>query len=473
MAEQTSSAGDEHDSRNTPTETIPRHVWEFANEQGMLKSAADQMRSYLYELSTEALIPVHTIETRAKSLASYMEKCSRLEDDGTAKYDEPRKQIDDCVAARIIVFTTRARRDFLDLLKTRLKTHNHANPGESKHNGYDSDHLVVTGVDAPHLSARYPDLTTFLRQRPGLEVQIRTVAGHAWAEYEHDVRYKSSAYRNLNASDQGRVNQWFIEAGGLRRYLDQVFNEIDEFIVPTALAAEEVESADEDIEAASRAEDDNPPLSVETLTETIESLYPGLEIGSSESLNDLLDHLYKLGIKTVPGVHSTVDQVDREEVASLMDYPIEVSGARRLDDELLAVFARRYVEAAPSDARRQLLELRLRRVNGKFAIYVVEGLGHEATRPITAARAVRELTRIVGEEIGPADACIENAISLEESTLPGAAHPRVVMVGDSEIFVATNLSRAYAESLMTDLVAKLPEGTVKVFRAGDLLLPTP
>ncbi|WP_156523627.1 hypothetical protein, partial [Dietzia sp. 111N12-1] len=56
------------------TETVPRHVWEFANEQDELKRAADQMRNYLTELSTEGLIPVHTIETRAKSLTSYIDK---------------------------------------------------------------------------------------------------------------------------------------------------------------------------------------------------------------------------------------------------------------------------------------------------------------------------------------------------------------------------------------------------------------
>lgn len=458
--------------RSLQTETIPRHVWEFANEQDSLARAADQMRDYLYEMSTEALIPVYTIETRAKSLTSYIEKCGRTESDGTDKYSHPRSQIDDCVAARVIVYTTRARMDFLGLLQTRLGTRDHQNPGEKKHNGYDSDHIIVTSVDAGHLGARYPDLATYFRHRPGLEVQIRTVAGHAWAEYEHDVRYKSAAYRNLKKDDQGRVDQWFIEAGGLRRYLDQVFNEIDEFLVPTALEGEESETGEEDIESASQSADDGQPLTSSTLAGVIDSLYPEAEVGSLESQDELRAHLHALGIRTVSGLHTVLDQVDRDEVAALMDYPGAVSGTRRLDDVLLALFARKYVEATRDEARRQLLELRLRRVNGKFAIYVLQTEGGEPTRPITAARAVRELTRIVAEEVGPTQVCIENAIALDAGSLPGSTHPRVVRVDETDIFVATNLTRSYAEGLMTVLVARLPAGAVKVFRAGDLLPPS-
>ncbi|WP_259903069.1 hypothetical protein [Kocuria palustris] len=146
---------------------VPQHVWEFVNEAESLSRVADQMQGYLYELSTDALIPVHTIDARAKSLKSYMEKCERKDSRGRRKYSDPRSQIDDCVAARIIVYTTRARQDFHDLLKTRLVTRDHQNPGESKRNGYDSDHLVVTGVDGGDLSSAYADLSNFSsRARP-------------------------------------------------------------------------------------------------------------------------------------------------------------------------------------------------------------------------------------------------------------------------------------------------------------------
>ena len=42
-----------------------------------------------------------------------------------------------------------------------------------------------------------------------------------------------------------------------------------------------------------------------------------------------------------------MDQVER-----LMDYPAKPTGARRLDDELLAVFTERYVDTAPENEPR-------------------------------------------------------------------------------------------------------------------------
>lgn len=457
------------------TETVPRHVWEFANEQDELKRAADQMRNYLTELSTEGLIPVHTIETRAKSLTSYIDKCNRKDESGTVKYHNPRADIDDCVAARVIVYTTRARRDFLELLTTRCDTRDHANPGAEKHNGYDSDHLIVTSVQAPHLSASYPDLAAYLRNRPGLEVQIRTVAGHAWAEYEHDVRYKSAAYKNLDEGKRGRVDQWFIEAGGLRRYLDAVFNEIDEFLVPsTEATSKDDEGVDDENDAVDTlAEQDVRPLDLTTLTELISDRYPEAAPGTEGAARELLDQLKTLDIYTVAELQSVLDQNDRDEVASLMDYPAAVSATRRLDDELLAAFTRRYVDAAESnEARQQLLRLRLRRVNGRFTIYVLEVEGKEPTRPIAAARAVRELTRIVADSQGADEACIANAIALNREDLQDSTNPRVVQVGDTAIYVATNLARSYAEYLMKELVSRLPSGKVRVIRAGDQILPS-
>jgi ppGpp synthetase/RelA/SpoT-type nucleotidyltranferase len=44
---------------------------------------------------------------------------------------------------------------------------------------------------------RYGALAEYLGKYQGLEIQVHSVAGHAWAEYEHDIRYKSGGYREL------------------------------------------------------------------------------------------------------------------------------------------------------------------------------------------------------------------------------------------------------------------------------------
>lgn len=472
MTDHDSDTSDQTLEMVLPTETVPRHVWEFAQEQGLLQRAAEQMRSYLLELSTEASIPVHSIETRAKSLASYMEKCSRTDDKGEAKYRDPHTEIDDCVAARVIVYTTRARKDFLEVLNARCVTRSHSNPGDVKHNGYDSDHLVVTEIRSVPLNSRYPELAKYLHQRPGLEVQIRTVAGHAWAEYEHDVRYKSVAYKNLDENSKGRVDQWFIEAGGLRRYLDQVFDSIDEFLLPTGDHQDDVEAGDAEIKDDPVLEGDSLPLSSDELIKMVESRYPDHETGSVETLEDILHQLDNLEVRTVAELQSALAENDSDEVAALMEYPMAVSAARRLDDELLAVFSDRYVDAAdPDGARRKLLNLRLRRVRGKFTIYVLESKGHSSTRPIAAARALRELTRVAAQELGPEKVEIRDAIALDRDMLQDSTHPRIVTVNGTEIFVTTNLSRSHAEWLMGKLIERLPDGFARVYKAGDQILP--
>ncbi|MFW6188015.1 MAG: hypothetical protein ACOC84_08480 [Actinomycetota bacterium] len=50
------------------------------------------------------------------------------------------------------------------------------------------------------------------------------MAAHAWAQYEHDTRYKPGAYQQLPHNDQRRVDHWFVEPGGMRRSMDELFD---------------------------------------------------------------------------------------------------------------------------------------------------------------------------------------------------------------------------------------------------------
>src|SRR5690606_25167622 len=129
-----------------------------------------------------ASIRIHTIEARAKSLSSYQEKSLKQNEDGTPKYTTPGTQIHDCVAARVIVFTTRARNDLADLLNLHTSVIERQNPGDAKHNGYDSEHLVIQSLKNSDERSRFAALARYLDKYQGLEIQIRSVAGHAWAE---------------------------------------------------------------------------------------------------------------------------------------------------------------------------------------------------------------------------------------------------------------------------------------------------
>lgn len=468
---------------------IPGYLWDYALNQEDLIAAAEELSSYLAELARSASITVHAISARAKGLASYEAKSSKTADDGSPKYANPATEIYDCVAARVIVFTTGARDDFVDLIVQRSDVVEHVNPGLKKYNGYDSEHLIVKALKDEDARLRYPALSRYLTRFPGLEIQVRSVAAHAWAEYEHDVRYKAGAYQDLSEDDRRQIDQWFIEAGGMRRVMDSLFSQIEsklnsiadpispqqiaEWTAPSTKSTAADDAADlpgvqAEIEVTEDGEDQTP-LTVETLTELIRTRYPQSEVGERSEVEQLVRHLRLIDIDSIGGVEAALADVEPGRVARLMDYPKETVGSRRLDDELLASLTRRYVEADIEPERIQLLRVRLRRVGGKFAIYSVRTAGGSSPL-MTAAGALRLLAAIVAGTRGPSFAEVDGVISADETALNPSAKAKIVRGRGQAVYVASNLTRAVAEETMSALVSRIPGSGVLILRGGDILL---
>ncbi|MDO3685747.1 hypothetical protein [Micromonospora sp. C28ISP2-4] len=460
-------------SQGEAFEQVPSYLWQYAQDQDFLADAAGETKRFLTELARDASIDVHLVAARPKTLASYTKKSKKIKDDGTPKYTDPAAQIHDCVAARVIVYTTRARNDLADLIVSRCAVRERQNPGDIKHNGYDSEHIVISGIKDTDMQHRYVALAKYLGKYQGLEIQVRSVAGHAWAEYEHDIRYKSGAYQELTPGDRGRVDRYFVEAGGMRRYMDKIFDEIEEFLRPqdasdAAPAGEPVVGVDEPSPEAL-----NPtPLTLGTLGEFIADRFPSDEPGDPQSLAVLIDQLTALDVTTIGQLQAALSDLDEGQVARLMDYPTETTVVRRLDDELLAVFRDRYVKATEDADRQQLLRLRLRRVRGRFTIYSLEEPGG-TRRPVAAARAVRDLVKFVAEREGIAATIINGAVGANQNDVTPGYFPREVQTSSGPVYVATNLTRSHAESLMEKLVARAPGSSLRVKRAGDLLFEAP
>lgn len=449
---------------------VPSFLWKYANDHSLLNDATNDLRRYLSELANSAGISIHTIEARAKSLASYTEKSFKLDSEGESKYSDPGSQITDCIAARVILFTSRARADVADLISERTTVGQRHNPGDEKFNGYDSEHFIITSLCDQADRTRFAALAAFLDIYPGLEIQLRSVAGHAWAEYEHDVRYKPGAYAELPISERQKIDQKFIEAGGMRRVMDTLFNEIQEILYP--LEAEDYSGSDP-AELAEDLESEENQASSENITSGAVLKYamerfPNSEPGPAPYFDSMVSQLESLEVGTIADLSSALSNVESEEVFLFMDYPRPPSAARRLDDELLAAFGMRYADEAQEDDRAQLLRLRMRRVRGKFAIYSIIENG-VPSHPIPAARAVRNLAAIVAREAGIEAATIADAISSEKSDLNPSSHPRQVKTPNGVLFVATNLSRRWAERVMKQLIDSAAGYDVAVARAGDLL----
>jgi ppGpp synthetase/RelA/SpoT-type nucleotidyltranferase len=464
---------------------VPAHLWSFAMQQDRMRSAADQLRVWLRGVLEAAGIDVYTVDTRAKSLASYQDKSERERKPGEARYTDPAAEITDCIAARIIVFTPDARTRAVTLLKKVASTRDWANPGEISRNGYDSDHCVIADIPDGAFGAA-SDLRWFLETRPGLEVQIRSVAGHAWAEYEHDVRYKPSGYVDLPPAQRKQIDQLFVEAGGLRRYLDQTFDRIDRVLRPDPTADAMPADSDEPPvthETSAMTEDDltppddaqaDSPLDTSSLAAYLTERYPDAAVGTDADRDATLEQLGRLGLTSVGELRETLADVDSDQVSALMGYETRPTASRLLQDDLLAGLGEKFITRATNDDDnlRLLLEGRLRRVRGKTLIYTITGDPRLENHFFTAARTFRELVRLVARHHSPTAALLPGAVA-DADTLDPSARGKALRVDGGSLWVNTNMTRDAAERCIKQLLERLPGAQITVFRAGDEIGASP
>lgn len=126
---------------------------------------------------------------RSKSLKSFLGKA--FDPANEPAYTDPLREIEDQIAARVIVF-------FLgDIDIVRQAVLRNLNPVEYRKRrpardeefGYESEHVVC--ILPPHLQSN--DWVTRDDMPSTFEIQIRTIFMHAYAEPQHDMAYKESA----------------------------------------------------------------------------------------------------------------------------------------------------------------------------------------------------------------------------------------------------------------------------------------
>jgi ppGpp synthetase/RelA/SpoT-type nucleotidyltranferase len=168
-----------------------------------------------------AKIKVHSIDQRAKTEESFGDKAARPsdEDSGSPKYTDPLTQIQDMAGCRVITFFVKdveAVREVIDreFVVHEMKNRSSRLRGVGKP-GYESYHFIV-GMNTARLA-----LPEYARYRGMIiEIQVRTILQHAWAEIEHDVQYKS-----VDALPS-EIGQRFMALAGLIEIGDREFQAI-------------------------------------------------------------------------------------------------------------------------------------------------------------------------------------------------------------------------------------------------------
>jgi hypothetical protein len=169
------------------------------------------------------------------------------------------------------------------------------------------------------------------------------VLQHAWAEFEHDIRYKGT----VPAEQAPELDRRFTLAAGLLELADREFSTIRN-------ALQSGSHLDE-----SAGGDDEPGVDPQQLATFLAGRYASAGWSRTEHYEWISGLLDELGIGSLDELSEVLRDQDSAAITAAMDYRYPPGAVRRLDDDLLAHFAQRYVALGGNAHRRDALRSRL------------------------------------------------------------------------------------------------------------------
>ena len=330
--------------------TEPRQ--EYAARYPDVQAATDAYVTHVTTLLDDAGINYLSVAGRAKSVASFAAKAARTVD-GRPVYTDPLREITDQVGIRVITYLQSDVAAVADLLADQLTVLDDRDLGQETASegrfGYASRHLLLTtsrsagssasGASGGSAGAAPPEASS-------AQVQIRTVLQHAWAEFEHDIRYKGS----IPAEHTSELDRRFTLAAGLLELADREFSTIRERL----RAATPGPHPDEG-DSVSR-------ISAHDLATFLDTRFGDAGWSRTDHYAWISGLLAELGITILDDLAGLLSSIDTAAINARMGYKYPAGAVRRLDDALLAVFGTRYLALAGNGHRADLLRARLEKV---------------------------------------------------------------------------------------------------------------
>ena len=311
---------------------VQRAVRAYAAQQEELAVAGQGWIDLVTGILDEAGINYLTVTGRTKSIASFAAKAARRVD-GELVYADPLTAITDQVGVRVITYVLGDVAAVADLLHDQVVVRDDRDMGQETASqgrfGYSSRHLVVA-LDAEREAD--PALAA-LRGRVAA-VQIRTVLQHAWAEFEHDIRYKG-AVPDEHAREFDRR---FTLAAGLLELADREFSTIRDRLSSGP-------------PAGSGEPDDDPRIDPRELAAFLAGQYESAGWSRTDHYDWISGLLLELGITSLNELADVIRPVDALDLPARMAYRYPPGAVRRLDDALLAAFGAQYI-GLPGNAHR-------------------------------------------------------------------------------------------------------------------------
>ena len=323
---------------------VRQAVQTYAEMQTELRDATDGFVALVTALLDEAGINYLSVTGRAKSVASFAAKADRSVD-GVPVYSDPLEQITDQIGLRVITYIHSDVSAVADLLGEELTILDDRDMGQETARegrfGYASRHLLV----ALDVARTTPSTYQSLGERHA-QIQVRTVLQHAWAEFEHAIRYKGT----IPAEQAPDLDRRFTLAAGLLELADREFSQIRDRLQATV--------ADQPIEQ----DVSDPRISAEDLATFLAGQYADAGWSRTDHYAWVSGLLLELGITSLDELAGLLTSVDSGAINARMDYRYPPGAVRRLDDALLAVFGNRYLALHGNAHREALLRTRLERL---------------------------------------------------------------------------------------------------------------
>ncbi|OBC16341.1 GTP pyrophosphokinase [Mycobacterium sp. 852013-50091_SCH5140682] len=312
--------------------TAQNAVAEYRRRRPALVTATEHYLRLVTDLLDDAGINYLSITARTKSVESFAAKVDRTVD-GRRLYTDPLVEITDQVGLRVITYLREDVDTVAHLLATEMRLLDDQDIGLQTARkgrwGYASRHLLV-GVEGETQPA---------------SIQVRTVLQHAWAEFEHDIRYKGS----IPAEHGADLDRRFTLAAGLLELADREFTAIRQRLRTT------VTDEDSDWSTDSR-------IATAVLATYLGNRYPDAGWSRTDHYSWISGLLLELGITSLDALSGLLDSVDADKVNNAMGYRFPPGAVRRLDDVLLAVYGERYIGLEGNAHRTELLQNRIEKL---------------------------------------------------------------------------------------------------------------
>ncbi|GCD90271.1 GTP pyrophosphokinase [Nocardioides sp. LS1] len=307
-------------------EVVQTAISEYAARHAELREAGAAFVELVESVLDEAGINYLSVTGRAKSVSSFAAKAARTVE-GVPVFVDPLRDITDTIGIRVITYVHSDVAAVADLLGDQVVIHDDRDMGQETASqgrfGYASRHLLI-GLDATREGEPAYAALAGLRA----QVQIRTVLQHAWAEFEHDIRYKGT----IPDEHVPDFDRRFTLAAGLLELADREFSTIRDRLTTQVAASE-----------PSAPEDDDPRIDPRELAAFLAGQYADAGWSRTDHYTWISGLLLELGVTSLVELADVLRTVEALDLTARMDYRYPPGAVRRLDDALLAAFRERYV----------------------------------------------------------------------------------------------------------------------------------